>query len=285
MPPSPAESAAALGPPCETAAPEREDAPMREDVFVRALDLPTLSLRQAKAAVAQQLDILSPSPPAETTFSVVLLGPTEDGASRFAVGFAPRERVAKLAGVGRAVVLKGQLDGQDILFRFERATAAETARASRLEIATLAGICLAIVLAGANLRVDRELDHVQARLDAADTLVQQRTHEAAASARVLGAWRAAAATRKASVLDCALGNLAKAGGNPVKLAKLSLADGQVTAWLSGPASDSAISALRALGVSPVAATAPTPAADPAVPNAPASAPVVVEFQTSAVACG
>jgi hypothetical protein len=261
------------------------DAVPVDDVFVRAIDLPTLSLRQARAAVAQQLDILSPLPPADVAWSVALLGPTEDGLSRFAVGFVPRRRLADLAPDGAAVRLVGQLDGQDIEFRFDRSGsggAGAMSLGARLEIATVAGLCLAVVLAGANLRVDRELDQVQARLDAADTLVQQRTQEAGASAQVLGAWRAAAATRKAGVVDCALGDLAKAGGVPLKLAKLTLADGQVTAWLSAPAPDTAISGLRALGVQPIAtAAAPDPAA---TPGAAAAMPVVQQFQIGQAAC-
>jgi hypothetical protein len=265
---------------------ETRDAPAA--VFVRAIDLPTASLRQARAAVAQQLDILSPLPPAGAAWSVVLLGPTEEGLSRFAVGFAPLTLLAQRAPDGTAVRLVGQLDGQDLEFRFDRAGSAGTGKltpGARLEIATIAGLCLAVVLAGANLRVDREIDGVQARLDAADTLVQQRAHEAAASARVLGAWRAAAASRKAGVVDCALGDLAKAGGGPMKLAKLTLTDGQVTAWLSAPAPDAAISGLRALGVQPVATTA-TAAAAPAAPGAdPAAAtPVVQQFQIGQAAC-
>src|SRR5579864_3489629 len=64
--------------------------PPPDEVFVRAIDLPTLSLRQARAAVARQLDILSPLPPAEVAASVVLVGPTETGLHRYAVGLAPR---------------------------------------------------------------------------------------------------------------------------------------------------------------------------------------------------
>jgi hypothetical protein len=258
------------------------------DVFVRAIDLPTASLRQARAAIAQQLDILSPLPPADAAWSVLLLGPTEEGLSRFAVGFAPLDLLAQRAPDGTAVRLIGQLDGQDLEFRFDRSGspgAGKLTSAARLEIATIAGLCLAVVLAGANLRVDRELDGVQTRLDAADTLVQQRTHEASASARVLGAWRAAAASRKAGVVDCALGDLAKAGGGPMKLAKLTLTDGQVTAWLSAPAPDTAISGLRALGAQPVATTAPATTA-PAAPGVdPANAtPVVQQFQIGQAAC-
>src|SRR5271155_2336625 len=85
-------------------------APVRDEIFVRALDLPTLSLKQARAAVAQQLDILSPLPPAEVAFSVVLLGPVEEGLNRFAVGFAPRALLERDGE--RIVTLIGRLDGE-----------------------------------------------------------------------------------------------------------------------------------------------------------------------------
>jgi hypothetical protein len=258
--------------------------PPPDEVFVRAIDLPTLSLRQARAAVSHQLDILSPLPPAEVAASVVLIGPTETGLHRYAVGLAPRRMLAKAPAEGRTVTLIGRLDDQIIAFRFERPRDGSAGPAARLEIATIAGACLAIVLAGANLRVDREIDAVQAKVDAADALAQQRSPEVAAIARVAGAWRAAAATRKAGLVDCALVNLVKASGGPVKVAGLAMAGSQLTARLAEPPSDSAVAAMKALGLTPAAsqaggAQATAPASDPAAAGAPAQ-----DFQTSAAEC-
>ncbi len=284
--PSPAETAALT--PTGLA-----DAPPADEVFVRAIDLPTPSLRQAKAAVAQQLDILSPLPPAEVVASVVLIGPTEAGLNRYAVGLAPRRRLAEAPVEGRTVTLIGRLDGEIIAFRFERPRGG--AAGNWIEIATIAGACLAIVLAGANLRVDHEIDAVQAEVDAADTLVQQRAHEVAQVARVAGAWRAAAATRKAGLVDCALANLVKASGGPVRIAGLAMSGGQLTARLADPPADPA--ALTALGFSPVVAPAVQtsvaggqPGAEPASAPGPGSGdgavPVALaqDFQMSAAAC-
>jgi hypothetical protein len=248
--------------------------PASDEVFVRAVDLPTPSLRQAKAAVAQQLDILSPLPPAEVAVAVVLIGPTEAGLNRYAVGLAPRRRLAEAPAEGRTVTLVGRLDGEIIAFRFERPRAG-AGTGGWIEIATIVCACLAIVLAGANLRVDHEIDAVQAQVDAADTLVQQRSHEVAQVARVAAAWRAAAATRKARVLDCALAGLVKASGGPVRVAGLALAGGQLTARLADPPADPA--ALKAHGLTPVALTAAP--ADAAAPPA-----LAQDFQTSAATC-
>ena len=262
-------------------------APPQDEVFVRALDLPTLSLRQARAAVTQQLDILSPLPPAEVVASVVLVGPTEAGLHRYAVGLAPRRLIDAAPAETRTVTLIGRLDDQVIAFRFERPNASG-GQPDWLEIATIAGACLAIVLAGANLRVDHEIDAVQAKVDAADAVAQQRTHEVAAIARVAGAWRAAAATRKAGLVDCALTAIAKAGGPPgVRVAGLAMAGGQLTARLVDPPSDSAVAGMKALGVtpapSPVAQNASVaPAANPA--SAPAPPGPAQDFQTSAAQC-
>jgi hypothetical protein len=271
--PSPAETASpADAPPGPAIA-----APPTDEVFVRAIDLPTLSLRQARAAVAHQLDILSPLPPAEVAASVVLIGPTEGGLHRYAVGLAPRRRLAEAPAEARTVTLVGRLDGEVIAFRFERPGAASGTPAAWLEIATVAGACLAIVLAGANLRVDREIDAVQARVDATDAVVQQRSHEVAAIARVAGAWRAAAATRRAGLVDCALSALVKASGGSVKVAGLAMAGGQLTARLSEPPSDGAVAAMKALGLTPAAGASSAPASDPfAAPTQ--------DFQTSAAAC-
>ena len=255
-------------------------APAADEVFVRAIDLPTLSLRQARAAVANQLDILSPLPPAEVVASVVLLGPTESGLHRYAVGLAPRRLLAEAPAEGRVVSLIGRLEDQVIVFRFERPGVAG-GTAAWLEIATVAGACLAIVLAGANLRVDREIDAVQARADAADATVQQRSHEVAAIARVAGAWRAAAATRRAGLVDCALTALVKASGGSVKVAGLAMAGGQLTARLAEPPSDGVVAAMKTLGLSAAAAPAATTSAASA--SDPAAAPTQ-DFQTSAAQC-
>jgi hypothetical protein len=265
---------AALAPP----EPQAPPPPAREEIFVRAIDLPTLSLRQAKAAVTHQLDILSPLPPADVAASVVLLGPTEEGLNRFAVGIAPRRLLARPAdGGARTITLTGRLDGQDIRFRFERADARAAQPVSWLEVATLAGMCVAIVLAGANLRVDREIDAVQASADDANQLVQRLTHDAASVSQVGAAWRAAQASRKADVVDCALGDLAKAAGGPVKLSRLTLAGGELTVRLAAQPTDAMAAPLRALGFAPVAAA---PAPDPAAPPPPPT----LDFRTSAAEC-
>ena len=259
--------------------PQTPPPPAREEIFVRAIDLPTLSLRQAKAAVTHQLDILSPLPPADVAASVVLLGPTEEGLNRFAVGIAPRRLLARAADDGGRTItltLTGRLDGQEIRFRFERAAARPAQPVSWLEIATIAGMCVAIVLAGANLRVDREIDAVQARADDANQLVQRLTHDASAVSQVGAAWRAAQASRKADVVDCALGDLAKSAGGPVKLSSLTLAGGELTVRLAAQPTDAMTAPLRALGFAPVSA------APPPDPTAPAPAPL--EFRTSAAEC-
>jgi len=255
--------------------------PTRDEIFVRALDLPTLSLKQARAAVAQQLDILSPLPPAEVGCSVVLLGPVEEGLNRFAVGFAPRALLERSGE--RTVTLIGRLDGEAVVFRFERPAAlpGKPDWAAWLEAATIAGLCLAILLAGASMRLGREIDRLQARTDAANTQVQHLSTQAAALARIGAAWRAAETTRQAGVVDCALSDLAKATGGPVSLTRLSLADGQFDAHLAAPAADATLTALQAMGFRAAAAAALLLAApaDAAPPS-----PIVRDVQTTAADC-
>jgi hypothetical protein len=83
------------------------------------------------------------------------------------------------------------------------------------------------------------------------------------------------------VVDCALTDLAKASGGPVKLAGLTLASGELTVRLAAPPSDPTAAGLRALGFTPIA-----PAAAPAAaPADPASAPPpALSFRTTAEAC-
>ena len=263
------------------------DPQSRDEIFVRALDLPTLSVKQARAAVAQQLDILSPLPPAGVLSSVVLIGPVEDGLNRFAVGFAPRALLERMTEGGeRTVTLIGRLEGEAIVFRFDRpgALPGKPDWAARLEMATIAGLCLAILLAGASVRLGREVDRVQAQDDAANAQVQHLSGEAASLARIGAAWRAAQAGRPAGVVDCALGDLAKATGGPVSLTRLSLADGQVSARLSAPANDATLTALRAMGFQ----ATPSPAAVAQSPLAgladPVATPTVRDLQTTGADC-
>ncbi len=251
---------------------------------MRALDLPTLSLKQARAAVAQQLDILSPLPPAEVACSVVLLGPVEEGLNRFAVGFAPRALLERDGE--RIVTLIGRLDGEVIVFRFDRpgAPPGKPDWAAWLELATIAGLCVAMVLAGASVRLGGEIDRLQARTDAANTQVQHLSAQAAALARIGAAWRAAETTRQAGVVDCALSDLAKATGGPVSLTRLSLADGQFSARLNAPATDATLTALQAMGFRTTTLGAPVapPLASPADTAPPA--PAVRDVQTTAADC-
>jgi hypothetical protein len=70
----------------------------------------------------------------------------------------------------------------------------------------------------------------------------------------------------------------------VKLAALSMAGGQLTIRLAEPASERAVAALKALGVTPVA---PALTSAPPEPAALADAPAVVapqDFQMGASAC-
>ena len=250
------------------------------DIFVRAIDLPTLSLRQARAAVAQQIDLLSPLPPAEVSTSVILVGPVEEGLNRFAVGFAPRGLLTRMASADeRTVTLIGKLDGEAIAFRFDRPGGAPGTAdwGPRLEAATIAGACLAILLAATSLRLDREIDQAQARLDATNSQVQRLTLETASLARIGGAWRVAQVTRKAGLVDCALSDLAKATGGPVTISKLTLTNGQLSARLSAPVSDATLAALRTLGFA-LASPASPPASAPTTPS------VVQDVWTSAATC-
>ena len=142
-------------------------------------------------------------------------------------------------------------------------------------------MCLAIVMAALSLRLDHEIDRIQARLDTVNTEVRGLSGEIAALARVGGAWRAAQAIRKPGLVDCALGDIAKASGGPVTVSSFSLANGQFSAHLSEPASDATVTALRALGFS---VSGPTPAAAPADAAATATPTAVRDVQTSSADC-
>jgi hypothetical protein len=130
-------------------------------------------------------------------------------------------------------------------------------------------------MAGASIRMDREIDRVQARVDATSADVQRLSGEAASLARVGAAWRAAGAAHNAALVDCALGGLARASGGPVGVAKFAAAGGRFSAHLSAPASDAMVTGLPAFGLSPRPSAK---AADPA------AATMVRDVQTSGADC-
>ena len=113
-------------------------------VFVRALDLPTASLRAAREAVAMQLDILSPMPAADTVPAVRLVGPAENGLTRFAVGLAPLSQFEDLAAQGArgpaSLYLTGELDGEAMTFRFDNPYRSRALAEGREQIVALAAL-------------------------------------------------------------------------------------------------------------------------------------------------
>lgn len=218
--------------------------PESEEVFVRAVDLPTASETKARAAVALQLDILSPLPAGETVSSMVLLGPVEGGLTRFAVGMAPRSLFASHAAAGGrgpvAIRLAGRLDGQLISFRFEnphRAEARTKAAQGRLSTLVVVGACIAVLLAGLSLRLQREIDAAQAQADATDTAVHQALQSGRAGGEDVAGWLSARAGN-AALVECALLKAAAAGGDggPVDLSDLSIGDGAAIITFAGAAS-------------------------------------------------
>lgn len=222
-------------------------------VFVRAVDLPTAALREARSAVRIQLDILSPLPVAETAWSLVTVGPAEGGRTRFAVGIIPVS-VFDDDGEGASVIeLPGWLDGRSLMFRFEhpRLTDEKARRRRRwMTGGAVAGLCLVLLLGAATLRLDGETERAEARLDATDLVVRKIAQQNRLRAGGQDGWAQVAGTRQARLTACAFQTLAAGSPGPVLLTDLSVANGVVKAGFSLPLTVAQIDAFRMRGVDP-----------------------------------
>lgn len=228
----------------------RDDAP----VFVRALDLPTASLRAAREAVALQLDILSPMPADRTVASVQPVGPAEHGKTRYAVGLAPLDRFAALEAAGArgpaSLYLSGELDGETLTFRFDNPYRRQALAAGRSQIAAMAalgGLCAVLVLGALTLRLDAETGRAEDRLEATQQLVRLAGQQKRLQGDARRLWEGVAAPRNARLVSCAFNALASAAGGPVALSDLTAADGAVSFVTSQPAGPGLAQGLARLG--------------------------------------
>jgi hypothetical protein len=232
---------------------EADDSVEEGAVFVRALDLPTASLKAAREAVRLQLDILSPLPADQTAWAVEAVGPAQGGQTRFAVAFAPRTIFgpsATIAAHGPAFVeLPGDLDGEAYLFRFDnphRRRATEDGRRQTLELVCAFALGLVLVLGAASLRLGQSVERAQARLEATQDLARFTSRQVRLQGDAQRVWQAAAGQRHAMMVDCAFDTLA-ATGSEVVLTDLSAADGQVMAGIAQPMTPEQLSTLTAKG--------------------------------------
>jgi hypothetical protein len=223
-------------------------------VFVRALDLPTASLRAAREAVAMQLDILSPMPAADTVASVRLLGPAENGLTRFAVGLAPLARFDTLAAQGAkgpaGLYLTGELDGEALTFRFDnpyRQLALAEGREQIVVLAMLGGLCAVLVLGPLSLRLGHEAERAQARLETTQQVVRLASQQKRLQGDARRLWDDVAAPRNARMVSCTFNALASAGGGQMLLSELAVGDGTASVGLSQPLSPGQAQGLGALG--------------------------------------
>ena len=232
---------------------EADDSVEEGAVFVRALDLPTASLKAAREAVRLQLDILSPLPADQAAWAVEAVGPAQGGQTRFAVAFAPRTIFgpsATIAAHGPAFVeLSGDLDGEAYLFRFDnphRRRATEDGRRQTLELVCAFALGLVLVLGAVSLRLGQSVERAQARLEATQDLARFTSRQVRLQGDARRVWQAAAGHRHAMMVDCAFDTLA-ATGSEVVLTDLSAADGQVMAGFSQPMTPEQLAALTARG--------------------------------------
>jgi hypothetical protein len=223
-------------------------------IFVCALDLPTASLRAAREAVAMQLDILSPMPAVQTVSSVRMVGPAENGQTRFAVGMAPLSRFDDLAAAGArgpaGVYLTGDLDGEAIAFRFDnphRREAVAQGREQLVAMASLGGLCAALVLGALSLRLGAETERAQARLEATQQVVRLASQQKRLQGDARRLWDNVSAPPNARLVSCSFDRLASAGGGQTALSDLTIESGVAEVGMSQPLGAAQTQALLAGG--------------------------------------
>ncbi len=261
--------------PLPAPAPIQAPAPAPPELFIRAIDLPVAALKNARVAVALQLDRLSPLPPGQGVAGVALIGPAEAGLTRFAVAIAPISIFTPAPGARtvRRVWIEGALDGETFQFRFDHPETArdraETLR-DRLAIVATSAACLSLILGGASVGLDRYLTKAQDQLEQVRGAVAAARRQAQNQSAAMRRWTQLGQTSQAGRVGCVLDRLVGGGRERVYLTALSISPELVTAQYGQSLGPDRLSALAAEGVAP-SVQAPGPVS---AQNAPMAAPGV-----------
>jgi len=244
------------------------------DLFVQAVDLPVAALKDARAAVALQLDRLSPLPPGEGVAAVALVGPAEANLTRYAVAIAPLAIFTPTPG-GRAlkrVWLDGTLEGETYRFRFDHPeTAGERVEGIRghLQVVAVSALCLILILGGASIGLEQRLTDDQDQLERARSGVIAARRQAQAQSAAARRWAQLSETNQAGRVGCVFERLAGSGQGRAYLSALSITPGLISAEYSTSPGPDRLAALATQGLAP---SAPMPGPVTATPVEPS--PVV-----------
>lgn len=212
-------------------------------VMARLLRQPTTSRMKARAIVRLQLDRLSPLPPAETVFDLVLVerAGTE---GVFALGVVRKADLARAEFHGqRVIALSQQVEGASAVFRFANPSWAGPKAPEWLRhapsAAVLAGTLALVAAAGAHRSAAwtaQELPRIaaegEARAAAAVLATEQQTARTDWSRLELGD----TATR----LQCVLDRLNQGDGGQVALLGLTADPGRVVLTIQAPVNEAAL---------------------------------------------
>jgi|GEM_PF-3101817 len=243
------------------------------ELFVQAVDLPVAALKDARAAVALQLDRLSPLPPGEGVAAVALIGPAEANLTRYAVAVAPLAIFTPTPG-GRPlkrVWLDGTLEGETYRFRFDHPeTAGERAEGIRgyLQVVAISALCLILILGGASIGLDQRLVGDQDRLERTRVGVAAARRQAQAQSTAARRWAQLGETNQAGRVGCVFDRLAAGGQGRAYLSALSITPSLTTVNYSTAPTPERLTALATLGLAP---SAPSPGPVAALPVTPSSA--------------
>lgn len=264
-----------LTPPASATAtpiPARPAAPAAPDLFVQAVDLPVAALKDARAAVALQLDRMSPLPPGEGVAAVALIGPAEANLTRYAVAIAPLAIFTPVPGGRplRRVWVDGALDGETYRFRFDHPeTAGERAEGVRghLQVVAVSALCLILILGGASIGLDQRLADDQDQLARTQAGVAAARRQAQAQSSAARRWAQLGETNQASRVGCVFDRLGSGQGRAY-LSALSITPSLITVDYSSTPGPERLTALATQGLAP-SVTPPGPvAALPVAPPAP-----------------
>lgn len=241
------------------------------DLFVQAVDLPVAALKGARAAVALQLDRLSPLPAGEGVAAVALIGPAEANLTRYAVAIAPLAIFTPVPG-GRPlkrVWIDGMLDGETYRFRFDHPeTAGERAEGVRgqLQVVAVSALCLILILGGASIGLDRRLADDQDRLERTQAGVAAARRQAQVQSAAARRWAQLGETNQAARIGCVFDRLAGAGQGRAYLSALSITPSLTTVEYSSAPGSERLTVLAASGLAPSAPSSGPVVAAPVTPS-------------------
>lgn len=204
-------------------------------LFVRVETIPTIAPRRARAAIKLKLAQLSPAPLSEVEWDLALIGDSQGGPSRWAIGFVRRAELARTSSE-RLVEIEWPVEDRTVSFRFRNHAFADDRLPGWIAGAPAVAVFLLMIvlLLGVidwRLRESTAVAAEQSAVAKQIAAVRERTVRERQA--VVRDWRAASKAPIPSMLRCALDVAGRAWPGKRQVASLDAKPGNVTIAFAG----------------------------------------------------